>query len=195
MIDKKAEILKSGRELFKIKGFKNTNVSEITKLAGMATGTFYNYYSSKDKLFMDIFLEENIKLKEFILGKINLEAHPLEVIGTIMHLNMEGMRSNPILKEWYNCDVFNRIEQVYLEENGSKHVDFIYDDFTEVIKTWQSQGKIRKDIKTEMIMAIFSALINIDTHKNEIGLQYFPQVLEYLAEFIMKGLMDCSKEK
>jgi len=43
-----------------------------------------------------------------------------------------------------------------------------------------------------MIMAIFTAIINIDTHKEEVGLQYFPQVLEYLAEFTIKGLIDCS---
>ncbi len=59
MIDKKADILKCGRELFRSKGFKDTNVAEITEMAGIATGTFYNYYPSKDKLFMEIYLEEN----------------------------------------------------------------------------------------------------------------------------------------
>ena len=47
---------------------------------------------------------------------------------------------------------------------------------------------MRNDIDAEMIMAIFTALINIDTLK-EIGLQYFPQVLEYLTKFIMEGLI------
>ena len=49
MQDKKAEIYKSAKELFSSKGFKDTNVSDITKQAGMAVGTFYNYYSSKEK--------------------------------------------------------------------------------------------------------------------------------------------------
>jgi hypothetical protein len=44
-----------------------------------------------------------------------------------------------------------------------------------------------------MIMAIFSALVNVDTHKDEVGLQYFPNVLNYLSEFTMKALMDCAK--
>jgi len=35
----------------------DTNISEITQKAGMAVGTFDKYYPSKEKLFLDIFLE------------------------------------------------------------------------------------------------------------------------------------------
>lgn len=190
MIDKKNEILKAGRTLFTEKGFKDTNVAKITKLAGMATGTFYNYYASKDKLFMDIFLEENVKLKKNIMLEINLNSHPMEVIKMMMFLNEKGMRNNPILREWYNRDVSDRVERVYREENGVEQVDFMYDIFIDVIRKWQSEEVMRNDINADMIMAIFSALINVDTHKDEIGIQYFPALMDYLTEFIMKSLTD-----
>lgn len=194
MTDKKAKILSCGRELFKARGFKDTNVADILKMAGLGTGTFYNYYSSKDQLFMEIFLEENIKLKKSIIESIDLEGDPVDVMKEMIFLNNQGMTSNPILKEWYNKDVFSRIEKVYREENGQQNGDFVYDIFIEVIKKWQSSGKMRSDIDAEIIMAIFAALINIDTHKEEIGLQYFPLVLEYLGKFVMKGLTDCSEK-
>ena len=62
------------------------------------------------------------------------------------------------------------------------------DSFIHVVEKWQREGKMRKDIDSGMIMAIFTALVNIDTHKEEIGLEYFPQVMDYVAEFIMNGL-------
>lgn len=189
LVDKKEDILKYGRELFRSKGFKDTNISEITKMAGVATGTFYNYYPSKDKLFMDIFMEENVKLKKSIMESINLEASPIDVMKEMMSLNVKGMTSNPILKEWYNREVFDKIEQSFRDENGIDGVEFLYDSFIDIVKKWQTGGKVRNDMDAEMIMAIFSALINVDTHKDEIGLKYFPQVLEYLAEFTMNGLM------
>lgn len=40
MEDKKALIYDCAKELFSAKGFKDTNISEITKRAGMAVGTF-----------------------------------------------------------------------------------------------------------------------------------------------------------
>lgn len=195
MIDKKADILKYGRELFSSKGFKDTNISEITKMAGIAIGTFYNYYPSKDKLFMEIYLEENAKLKKDIMESVNLEESPINVMKEITFLNLKGMTSNPILKEWYNREVFTRIEQSFREENGLESVSFLYNSFSDIVKKWQIDGKVRNDIEAEMIMAIFSALVIVETHKEEIGLKYFPQVLDYLAEFTMKGLMDSSEKQ
>lgn len=190
MIDKKARILKYGRELFSSKGFKDTNVAEITKMAGIATGSFYNYYTSKDMLFMEIFLEENLKLKKKIMEIIDIEADPINVIQQMMFLNNQGMSENPILREWYNKEVFNKIEHIYREKIGIDQINFLYDIFIDIVKNWQVQGKMRDDIKADMIMAIFTALIIIDSHKDEVGLQYFPHLLNYMMEFVMKGLMD-----
>lgn len=188
MKDTKTDLFNCGKELFSSKGFKDTNVSDITKSAGIGTGTFYNYYSSKEELFMAIYMEENEKLKKSILKSINSDQDPLSLVKEIMLLNLQGMNSNPILKEWYNKDIFNKIEQHFREEKGLERLDFMYNDFSEIIKKWQIEGKMRSDIDSGMIMAIFTAIVTVETHKEEIGLQYFPQVLDYLTEFTIKGL-------
>lgn len=191
MEDKKTLIYNCAKELFSIKGFKDTNISEITKKAGMAVGTFYNYYPSKEKLFMDIFMEENAKLKKSCFQALDLNQGPPVIVRQMLRLNAEGTKSNPILKEWYNRSVFEKIEQLFREENGIDAVDFLYDNFLDLVKQWQEQGKMRKDIDSKMIMMIFAAIINVDTHKEEIGLEYFPQLLEHMTELIMKSLTDC----
>ncbi|MNB79126.1 Fatty acid metabolism regulator protein [compost metagenome] len=189
MQDKKEIIYDCAKELFSAKGFKETNISEITKKAGMAVGTFYNYYPSKEKLFMDIFLEENAKMKQACFQSLDLEQPPMEVVGQMLELNVKGTKSNPILREWYNRSVFEKLEQVYREENGVDTVDFLYDSFLKLITLWQNQGKMRKDINSKMIMMVFAAVINADTHKEEIGIEYFPELLHLMTELIMKGLM------
>ncbi len=193
MEDKKMLIYSYAKELFSAKGFKDTNISEITKKAGMAVGTFYNYYSSKEKLFMDIFMEENAVLKKECFQSLDLHQSPLIAVRQMLKLNVEGMRANPILREWYNKSVFEKLQQAYREENGINAVDFLYDGFLELVALWQEQGKMRKDIDSKMIMMIFAAIINVDTHKEEIGLEYFPELLQYMTELIMAGLMDCSE--
>ena len=193
MEDKKVLIYDCAKELFSQKGFKDTNISEITKKAGIAVGTFYIYYPSKEKLFMDIFLEENAKLKQTCFQSLDLNQSPLVVVGQMLKLNVEGTKANPILKEWYNKSVFQKLEQIYCEENGVDTVNFLYDSFAELVTLWQKQGKMRKDIDSKMIMMIFAAIINVDTHKEEIGLEYFPELLHHMTELIMKSLTDCSE--
>ena len=105
-------------------------------------------------------------------------------------LNLEGMKSNPILSQWYNRDAFEKIERLFRKENGMGAMDFFYKDTVALIRMQQAEGKIRKDIDSKPIMAKFMAIININTHTDEIGLQYFPQLQEYLTEFVLKGLAD-----
>jgi AcrR family transcriptional regulator len=186
--DKQQELLKAARELFSQKGFKDTSVPEITAKAGTATGTFYLYYPSKEKLFMDIFLEENVNLKKEIMEQVNMDGDPLASVRELMDLNIQGMLANPILREWYNKEVFSKIEEKYLEQQGLEKLDFMFESYLDVIAKWQEEGKFRNDLSSGMIMALIGVIIHIDLHKEEIGLEYFPQIQDLLTEFIFNGL-------
>ncbi|NMB56221.1 MAG: TetR/AcrR family transcriptional regulator [Leptolinea sp.] len=188
--DKKSALYLSAKELFSARGFKDTSVPEITRKAGIAAGTFYLYYPSKESLFMEIFLDENVKLKKSILTSVDPDGEPFSIIQILMRRNLEGITANPILREWYNRDVFAKIERKYSDENGLQHVDFMYDAFLQIVKKWQAEGRLRDDIDSDMIMAMFGAVIVIDEHKAEIGLQFFPKIQEYLTQFIMAGLQN-----
>ncbi|WP_438432829.1 TetR/AcrR family transcriptional regulator [Gorillibacterium sp. sgz500922] len=187
---KKQQIYDSGKDLFSTRGFKETNISDITRKAGVAVGTFYNYFPSKEKLFLEIFLEENVKLKHRLMDDLDFNDEPLPLVKTLLSRNLEGMIANPILKQWYNKDVFAKLERQYREDNGVGEVDFLYGSFADLFRRWQEEGKIRHDLNVELIMALFTAIITVDTHKEEVGVQHFPQLLDYLTEFVMKGLAE-----
>jgi len=51
-------ILKAARRLFEAKGFEATAIEEITELANVSRGTFFNYFVNKDSLLVKMFEEE-----------------------------------------------------------------------------------------------------------------------------------------
>lgn len=51
---KKDRLLEVGEELFLSQGYDETKVSHIVKRVGVAQGTFYYYFQSKDALLLDI---------------------------------------------------------------------------------------------------------------------------------------------
>ena len=158
------------------------------KRAGYATGSFYRFYPSKDHLFMEIYNQENVALKKRIVDAVDIHGEPMAVMQKMMAMNLDGMKENPILREWYDRDTFFKIERNFRESGGMEDIDFLYDCFIEVIRSWQKDGRMRSDITAEMIMAIFTAFINIDLHKEEVGMQYFPELMEHIGAFIMQGL-------
>lgn len=48
------DIIKAGREEFLSKGFEGASLRKIVKNAGVTTGAFYGYFSSKEELFSEI---------------------------------------------------------------------------------------------------------------------------------------------
>ncbi len=190
MEDKKKVLYDCARELFATKGYKDTSVADITQMAGCSVGTFYNYYASKDRLFLEVMERENEALMKENLGKIDMNEEPACLLKRFLELNNEGMRSNPILRQWYSPDVYNKIEKLYREENMLQGMEFLYRDFLKMVSDWQRAGKMRSDIPSEMIMAMFEAIIRIGYHKEEIGLKYFPELQDRLTDFVLRGLTD-----
>ncbi len=104
---------------------------------------------------------------------------------------MDGIRSSPILR----MVLRRRLPQNRADlprGTRDRSFDFLYDTFLELVRRWQAEGKMRADIDSRMIMMIFAAIINVDTHKEEIGLEFFPDLIKHLTELVMAGLTDCS---
>ncbi len=64
--NKKDLILQSALKLFSTKGFHGTPTSLISKEAGVATGTLFNYFESKEDLINKLYLECKKSMLEFI---------------------------------------------------------------------------------------------------------------------------------
>lgn len=54
------EILDVAESLFKSKGFEKTTVSDVVKSMGVAQGTFYHYFKSKDEI-LNVIMERTTK--------------------------------------------------------------------------------------------------------------------------------------
>lgn len=192
MTDKKVDIFKAAREVFYTKGFKDTNISEIAKQAGIGVGTFYNYFESKEKLFLEVYIKENKDLKMRLMSSVDFSDDPVTFVTKFITLNLDEMSSNKILKEWYNKELFVKLEQYFTEIDEMDNInELMVDGKVELIRNWKAEGKLRSDIDDGMILAIFNSIPYIDIHKNDIGIEYFPQIIKYITEFIMKGLTNC----
>ncbi|GIN16303.1 TetR/AcrR family transcriptional regulator [Shouchella clausii] len=192
MKDIKAEILNCGKAIFQSKGYKDTNISDITKMAGTGVGTFYNYYSSKEQLFLEVYMSENKQIKNLIVESLDVNEDPITLVKEFVTQSLEVMHTNRILKEWYNRDVFRKLEK-HFRENPSIDDDSIRNFFVGLLKKWKAEGKIRSDLDDGLLAAIFDSLAYIDSHKEDIGIQHFPEIIQHLVEFIMKGLTNCRK--
>lgn len=188
--DKQQTLFTAARELFLKQGFKKTNISAITKQANVAVGTFYKYYSSKEQIFNQVYQAENEQAKRMIVSQIDDNQPPKQMIQQFLKAIIAMSEDNLILAEWYQNTEVSQILSNYNQEVDVWKNSFIYSVLIDNIKRWQAAGQFRKDIDLDTILALFNALVVVDIHKEELGSQHYPQVLELLADMIVDGLSE-----
>ncbi len=97
--ERKLLILSAAKEMFAIKGYHETSISDIIKRADIARGTFYIYFKDKREIFDALFdqlLERiNNAVKRVIVGKG--QKPPLEQISDNMKRVFQFATDDPEL--------------------------------------------------------------------------------------------------
>ncbi|MBU3130469.1 TetR/AcrR family transcriptional regulator [Clostridium tagluense] len=78
--DSQKKILRAAEALFNEYGFKDTKIQDISKRAGVAVGTIYKHYRSKDEIFLEI---GNPDLKNIIPSQ---DKRRKEIIEAVLNL-------------------------------------------------------------------------------------------------------------
>ncbi|MDR6123727.1 TetR/AcrR family transcriptional repressor of mexJK operon [Bacillus sp. SLBN-46] len=103
---KRNALLESGHALFILKGYEQTTAKEIAAHAGVATGTFYRYFSDKRQLLLSL-LED--KLDRILPPEPSLAScNPEEVLATTLEAHYKRLSElglNRVLPELLLKDI------------------------------------------------------------------------------------------
>lgn len=86
----KERILAAALELFQQKGLENATTKEISRKAGIAEGTLFNYFKTKEDLALYFFQKETEALIRWYRADSRLQKAPLpEKLFAILHRQLE----------------------------------------------------------------------------------------------------------
>ncbi len=180
-------LVSAGRELFARYGLKRTSVQDITSKAGIAKGTFYAFFSSKEQLFFEI-MEQEEQFREELLSRQYQEAETArEGIRTIISEGLRFVSENELLQQLFQEDTYAALMQKLTKEELNRHRKQDEADTRSFIELLQQQGLLI-DRPPELITGVLRALFLLTLHQKEIGEQQFPAIMELLAELLADGL-------
>ena len=175
-LDKKQSLKQAAYNVFSNKGYKATAISEVAKQAGMAVGSFYNYYESKEEIFLDVYIEENNRIRQVIMNDIDWQGDVVELIGQLFGQSRSLISSNKILAEWYNPAISNELHSYYSSEEGkasNPFHQFLIETFTKrMMMEGYSQEKIQE------VLEVYHLFYYIDMNITEKDVPNVNQTIE-----------------
>ena len=85
-------ILETARKAFSRYGPKKTNIDEIARIARVAKGTIYNYFGSKDAVYLEVLSREVNEIIEKISSSVDRETSPEKKLASFARAKFQHMR-------------------------------------------------------------------------------------------------------
>jgi len=179
------ELIECGTKLFSEKGYKDTKVKDVTNEACISVGTFYNYFESKEELFLDVYIKKHDKAKEELLQLFEEDKPPIQIIKKAVYKFLNMMQSDPILRAFFNPNIHEKYRKTLDLQKKKNQLNYAYELFAPKLKEWQEKGKINSDIDIELLLAVIDSVFYILLHKEDIGDEFFPELIDFLVESIL----------
>jgi TetR/AcrR family fatty acid metabolism transcriptional regulator len=97
--DKPQQIIDAAIRVFARTGYYNSRVSDIAREAGIASGTIYLYFKTKDEILVTLFREKMAAWVEFVRREIAGEPDPVARLRRLVAMHFNVLESNPDLAE------------------------------------------------------------------------------------------------
>ena len=155
MSNKREQIMRTAMQLFCEEGFHATPTSKIAKEAGVATGTLFHHFESKEALINELYIYVKTRLREALKKNLDFTADTRSIF----------------LQLWKN-DLYWFIQHydefIFLQLHHHSNVimehtrQMLYDDYSDIIEQFQkaiAQNNLKSD-NLEYVLCNFIFNVN-----------------------------------
>jgi len=97
--DKPQQIVDAAIRVFARNGYYNSRVSDIAREAGIASGTIYLYFRTKEEILVTLFREKMAAFVAHLRREIAGETDPVAKIRRLVELHFTVLEQSPALAE------------------------------------------------------------------------------------------------
>jgi TetR/AcrR family transcriptional regulator, transcriptional repressor for nem operon len=182
----KEQIIKKSLEVFRVKGYYNTKISDLSEACGIEKPHFYYYFKSKQDLMKAIliyahnFTRKLILLKAYdetktpeermtLMMKLLVKLYTNKILGCLFgNTVLETIRSErefiPVLKAYFD-EWFEALGHLFLYSRGPVESEKLAKELTIIIQGSIMMMQLYED-KSYLLRAHDKAIELINTHNN-----------------------------
>lgn len=185
-VDRRNLLLRTGRELFGRYGYRDVGIVDVTRAAGIATGTFYAHFPGKEE-FYDAVLDELERdgIRE-IEERIALLSSPVGKLKALCRFAALCVRNRPLLRGFVTGD------RRFLHPGRREHLerpDSLRSHLNRRVRELIADGARTGDIRARLFRDPAAAVIAVlDAILAHMGDESIDDLLHDLQRLIARGM-------
>ena len=183
-------LIEAGREQFSRFGHDRTRISDLTEEVNIATSTFYQFFDSKEELYLEILAREQTRIADELETILEETPDRQSEVAAAFDYYFEELETNPL---YYRLIVENDIQPLHLEASESGLEEYYSEQFR-VFKPhaerWTDDDSFRIDDPGELIdlFRLLAFTVVAKETFGEIGTESLDAAQQSFVESLVEGL-------
>jgi TetR/AcrR family fatty acid metabolism transcriptional regulator len=186
--DKPQQIIDAAVRVFARNGFYNSRVSDNAREAGIASGTIYLYFKTKDEILVTLFREKMAAFVSALRAEIARERDPEAKIRRLVRMHFEVLEASPDMAEVVQVEL--RQGQKFFRGASAHEISAYFDLIGSILHEGVAGGVFRRDLPVKIATKMLFGAMDQMTTSWVLGKRGYrlSDAAEPVANIFLKGV-------
>ena len=186
--DKHQQIIEAAVRVFARNGYYNSRVSDIAKEAGIASGTIYLYFKTKDEILVTLFREKMAEFVATVRKAIAAEPDAVAKLRRLIGLHFKLLEDHSEMAEVVQVEL--RQGQKFFRGASANEVSGYFDLISSVLEEGMAAGMFRSDLPVKTVRKVLFGAMDQMATSWVLGKRGYKlsETAEAVADIFLKGL-------
>jgi AcrR family transcriptional regulator len=184
----RADLLDAGHELFAQYGLGKTTIADLTGEVGIGTSTFYQFFDSKEALYLAVLDREGDAVARRLSEAGVLEGEdPETVVREFLQFLFDEIETNPLVRQLIVSDELDRLREYRTPEEREAHRADEVATIRAFTDPFLEAGELHGE-DPDLVARAVGAIPYLTLHEDDIGPDHYPDVRDFVIETFARGL-------
>jgi len=160
--EKPQQIIEAAIRVFARTGYYSSRVSDIAREAGIASGTIYLYFKTKEEILVTLFREKMAEFVAYLRREIADERDPEAKLRRLVALHFTVLEQNPALAEVVQIEL--RQGHKFFRGASAHEVSAYFDLIGSILEEGVAAGRFEPDLPVKVATKVlFGAMDQVAT--------------------------------
>lgn len=184
-------LLKNGYELFTRRGLRKTSLEELVAPTGMAKSSFYQFFDSKEALYLELMLHETGTIKKKVIeNALHATDDTRDALRRFLRATLDELSTNPLWRRLMtHPEEMTAVARKADPQRAAAMSDNPATALIHYITEKHRDGEL-VDADPDVIVGVLQTVLLVPLYAERLGNPAdYPKILDLLIDIITAGLV------
>lgn len=177
-------LLQAGLEGFTRVGLAKITIAELARDAGIGKGSFYQFFASKEELFLAVQEQEEAAFKATLVRELERAGSGHAAVRTLLMTTATRLDEHPFLRRLLDSETLSELTLRVPPERLAAHQEADRRYFEELLAAWKRRGWLRPEVEPSLAFDVLTAVFSITLQRELVGVEATARAVAEIAEAV-----------